>query len=105
MNIQLIGDQVHLTPVIKILIEEKIQNPIDRLLPHLAEDAKIASIRIQKDKYDNFIVNFDMNLPGKEHIYAETSHILLDSALIDLSQAVEKQIKRYRDDVSPQSLG
>jgi len=37
-----------------------------------------------------------MNLPNKEHVYAETSHIIFESALVDLIQAVEKQIEKYK---------
>jgi len=36
-----------------------------------------------------------MELPGQKHVYAETEHILLESALVDLSHQVEKQIKKY----------
>jgi ribosomal subunit interface protein len=95
MNLQITGDRLHLTPAIKFLIDEKINQRIGKLLTHLSPDIQIASIRIQKEKLGLFKVNFDMTLPGKEHVYAETEHILLESALVDLSHQVEKQVKKY----------
>ena len=35
----------------------------------------------------NFIINFDMNLPGKTHIYAAVTHKVFESALIDLARS------------------
>jgi ribosomal subunit interface protein len=95
MNLQITGDRVHLTPAIKSLISEKIDQRIGKLLTHYSSDIQVASIRIQKEKLGLFKVNFDMTLPGKEHVYAETEHILLESALVDLSHRVEKQVKKY----------
>lgn len=95
MNLQITGDRIHLTPVIKSLIDEKIDQRIGKLLTRLSPDIQIASIRIQKEKLGLFKINFDMELPGQTHIYAETEHILLESALVDLSHQVEKQIKKY----------
>jgi hypothetical protein len=37
-----------------------------------------------------------MYLPGKEKIFSETTHRFLKSALVDLADQVEKQIKKYR---------
>jgi len=95
MNLQITGDRIHLNPAIKTLISEKIDQQIGKLLTNFSTDIQIASIRIQKEKLELFKVNFDMTLPGKKHIYAETEHILLESALIDLSHQIEKQIKKY----------
>jgi ribosomal subunit interface protein len=95
MNLQITGDRIHLTPTIKTLIDEKINQRIGKLLTHFSPDIQIAGIRIQKEKLGLFKVNFDMTLPGQTHVYAETEHILLESALVDLSHQVEKQIKKY----------
>jgi ribosome-associated translation inhibitor RaiA len=38
-----------------------------------------------------------MLLPGKERIFSETTHKFLESALIDLEDQLEKQIKKYRN--------
>ncbi len=96
MKILLIGDKIHTTEKIKLLVDEKIGKKIDKLLSHLSPDLKIATIRIEKIKLGQFKVNFDMTLPGKEHLYSQTTHLKLKSALIDLQQQVEKQIKKYK---------
>jgi ribosome-associated translation inhibitor RaiA len=96
MNIQIIGDNFDISDSNRKMIEEKVAVHLDRLLTKFDSDIKIASMRIIKDKMGNFIVNFDMNLPGKTHIYAQTSHKIFESALIDLTEEVEKQIKKYK---------
>lgn len=105
MNIQITGDNFDLSDSNKELIDEKIGEHLDKLLTNFDADIKIASMRISKDKLGIFFVNFDMNLPGKVHIYAKTSHKIFESALIDLTQNLEKQIKKYREDLAGYSLG
>jgi ribosome-associated translation inhibitor RaiA len=41
-----------------------------------------------------------MWLPGKKHIYAEESHEVLLSALTNLREDIERQIKEYKDEIS-----
>lgn len=96
MNIQIIGDNFNVSSNTKQLVEEKVGSRLDRLLTHFAPEIHSALIRIQKDKFDKFLVNFDMNLPDKKHIYAEVRHQSLESALIDLQQQAEKQIQKYK---------
>jgi len=81
MNLKIVGDRIHLTPAIKFLIDEKINQRIGKFLTHLSSDIQVAAIWIQKEKLGLFKVNFDMELPGQKHVYAETEHILLESAL------------------------
>jgi ribosome-associated translation inhibitor RaiA len=98
MNIQIIGDNFDISPSNKVLIEDKVASRLDRLLTKFDSDMKTASMRIFKDKFGTFVVNFDMNLPGKTHIYAQTSHKLFESALIHLTEEVEKQITKFKTD-------
>jgi len=96
MNIQIIADNLNLSAADRFLIDEKVNTALEKLLVHYSPEQKIASVKVEKDKFDKFTINFDMNLPNKEHIYAETSHISFESALIDLIQAVEKQIEKNK---------
>jgi len=105
MNIQIIGDNFNVSLKSKKLVSEKIGDRLDKLLVKFDPQMHSALIRIQKDKFENFLVNFDMNLPGKEHIYAETTHKVLESALIDLGQQAEKQIKKYKAGLANYSIG
>lgn len=97
MNIQIIADNLILSTSNRLLIDEKINTHLEKLLSHYSPEQKIASVKVEKDKFNKYTINFDMNLPGKEHIYAETSHILFESALVDLIDAVEKQIKKLKE--------
>ena len=56
----------------------------------------VAIVFLKKDKNNNINLRFDMLLPGKKQIFSETSHKFLKSALIDLADQLEKQIKKYR---------
>ncbi len=105
MNLQISVDGFDLSDSNKQLIQEKVADHLDKLLSNLPSDAKTASLRITRDKYEYFTVNLDMNLPSKNHIFAETSHKIFESALIDLTQDIEKQIKKYREDLAGYSLG
>ena len=98
MNIQIIGDNLEISDSNRLLIEDKVASHLDRLLTRFDNDIKTASMRIIKDKLGNFIINFDMNLPEKTHIYAQATHKVFESALIDLAHEVERQIKKYKSE-------
>jgi ribosome-associated translation inhibitor RaiA len=97
MNIQLIGDNFDITPTVKSMADAKIGQKLDILLTKFSPDVTNALIRIQKTKLDQYMVNFDMNLPGKKHIYAQTQHLILESAFIDLEQEVKRQILKFKE--------
>ena len=97
MNIQIIADNLILSAGNRLLIDEKINFHLEKLLSHYSEEQKIASVKVTKDKLDKYTINFDMNLSGKKNIYANATHILFESALVDLIDAVEKQIKKLKE--------
>jgi ribosome-associated translation inhibitor RaiA len=105
MNIQIIGDNFNVSQSTKDLVEEKVGSRLDKLLTKFAPEMKSALIHIEKDKFDVLHINLDMNLPGKEHIFAKTTHKVLESGLIDLTEETEKQIKKYREKLANYSLG
>lgn len=97
MNIQIIADNLILSAGNRLLIDEKINFHLEKLLSHYSSEQKIASVKVTKDKFDKYTINFDMNLSGKKNIYANATHILFESALVDLIDAVEKQIKKLKE--------
>lgn len=105
MNIQIIGDNFNVSQNTRDIVEEKVGARLDKLLTKFAPEMKSALLHIEKDKFDTLLLNLDMNLPGKEHIFAKTSHKVLESGLIDLAEEVEKQIKKYKDKLANYSLG
>jgi len=80
------------------MIQEKFVDKLDQLLPHLNNELKMAFLHIQRDKkYKNYTVKFDMALPGQKNAFhAETVHHDLTSAIVDLREAIERQIKKYK---------
>ena len=92
MNLQITGSRdLIISPAVKTLVEDKISGKLDKLVTKL--EPLTADVVIDKDKFENFIVSFDLLL-GKDKIYAKTSHINLESALVDFSEDAERQIKR-----------
>lgn len=96
MNIQITGDNFELTDSVKKLVDQKINQKLEKFLTTFAPEMKTANLRIEYDKFKNIHLRFDMYLPGKEKIFSETTHRFLKSALVDLADQVEKQIKKYR---------
>lgn len=105
MNIQITINNFELTDSMKYLIEEKMSQKLDKLLQTFSEEMKSASVHVEQEKHGIFKINFDIKLPGKEHIYSETRHKIFESAVIDLTQQVEKQIKKYKQELVNYSLG
>ena len=97
MNIQITGDNFELTDAVKNLVDEKINQKLEKFLVTFAPEMKTAMLRIEYDQLKNVHLRFDMLLPGKERIFSETTHKFLESALIDLEDQLEKQIKKYRN--------
>jgi ribosome-associated translation inhibitor RaiA len=101
MKRTIITDNVKLTPSDKDLIDRKLIEKLDKLLKDFTEDIKDATVKVDYfDKEKEYKVNFDMWLPGKKHIYAEESHEVLLSALTNLREDIERQIKEYKDEIS-----
>lgn len=96
MNIQITGDNFELTDSVKKLVDQKINQKLEKFLTTFAPEMKTANLHIEYDKFKNIHLRFDMYLPGKEKIFSETTHRFLKSALVDLADQVEKQIKKYR---------
>lgn len=105
MNLQITCDNFNLSDSNRQLIDDKITVRLDKLLSTFPEDIRLASIRISQDKFANFLINFDMTLPPKTRIFAQTNHKIFESALIDLTQEIEKQLNKYREDLTGYSLG
>lgn len=100
MNIQITGGNVDITPALKELVDQKINQKIDPLLTNFAPEMKTATMKISRmARTGNYEVNLDMMLPGKMKIFAQTDNHRLDSALIDLRQQIERQIQKYKADL------
>ena len=106
MNIQISGNQVKIDNRLRSLVKNKISLKLDKLLSPFSPQYQNASLHIrQQIKTKIFQVNFKITLPPKKNLFASTKHIKLESALIDLEQQIEKQIKRYKESLAPYSLG
>ena len=98
MNIRINGVNLIISFKVRKMINDKFVAKLDQLLPQFNNELKTASLHIQKDKkYKDFTAKFDMSLPGKKNpIHAESKHDDLTSVIVDLREAVERQIKKYK---------
>ena len=98
MNIQIKGINLIISLKIRKMINDKFVGKLDLLLPQFNNELKTAVLRIQKDKkYKDYDVQFDMTLPGQKNpFHAETKHHELEAAIVDLREAIERQIKKYK---------
>ncbi len=98
MNIRINGINLIISLKIRRTIQTKFVQKLDQLLPQFNNELKTASLIIQKDKkYKNYTAKFDMSLPGlKNPLHAEVTHHELTSAIVDLREAIERQIKKYK---------
>lgn len=99
MNIQISGVNLIISLKLRKMINDKFVVKLDQLIPQFNNELKTAKLRIQKDKkYKDFLVQFDMLLPGQKNpFHAENRHFELESAIVDLREAIEKQIKKYKN--------
>lgn len=98
MNIRIKGVNLIISFKVRRLINDKFVVKLDQLLPQFNNELKTAYLHLEKNKkYKNYIAKFDMTLPGqKNNFHAETTHQDLTSAITDLREAIEKQIKKYK---------
>jgi len=98
MNIRINGVNLIISFKVRKMIHDKFVTKLDQLLPQFNNELKTASLHIQRDKkYKDYTAKFDMSLPGmKNPIHAETKHDDLIAAIVDLREAVERQIKKYK---------
>jgi len=90
INIQTTVNNFELSESMKVLITEKVAIPLEKYLTHLPDDQKQAQLHIEKEnKTELFKLHFTMN-----HIFSKTEHILFESALVDLREQLEIQIKK-----------
>ncbi len=97
MNIQLKAEGLKLTDKIKDIVEEKIGADLEKYLEDFAIDMKNATVTIEKRSRWGYKVNFDMWLPGKEHIYSESTHENLITSLTETRDQAIRQIEKYKD--------
>lgn len=103
MKYKLLGDNINIDDQMRELIRQKVLKPLDKLVVHFPQDMKEVEIKLHKKTQPGepgFIVNFNMWLPGNEHIFAEKDGEEFAFVLTDLREAVEKQLKKYKEKIS-----
>ena len=108
MHMQITGENVEITDLMTDLIETKLGKNIERHLRRFDESVQTAVVKIKKHDNQFYTVNFNMELPAKEHIFAENTNKNLSAAITGLKEEVGRQIEKYkskldRHDANPTS--
>ncbi len=95
MRIKITADNLELTGRMESWIYEKLGDDLDRYLKGADEDLKTARVLVQKGPDFGYEINFDLWLPGKVHIYAETKDEKFENAVVELREELERQLEEY----------
>jgi len=84
-----------LTDKIKKLVDSKLSLKLDRLINTLDPELQFANLHIEQ-LVQGYLVKFDMTIPPKHHIFAQSQNQILTTALTKLKERVEKQLLRFK---------
>jgi len=104
MQYQITGSNLEITDKIRKVIDTNLIEPLDKLLRKFDDDVKLPKVKVSKKVPPGppgYIINFDMWLPGKFHVYAEEDYKTLITCITKLREDVETQIKKYRGNKRP----
>ncbi len=94
MKLQIRTGNMEVTDHLRQTLDERLGAKLDKYLTHLSEDLRIADVKVEKDVRWGYNISFDMWLPGDEHIYASAKGDTILTAVVELRDEVERQIKR-----------
>ncbi len=103
MNIQIIADNLEITTRIQNIIQQHFNAKLEPLINQYDQDIKEATITLEKHTRWGYKANFRMWLPQKYEIYADTHNETLTSVFTNLRKKIEKQIKKYKQEIRPQN--
>lgn len=97
MKLKIHTENINLDAWLEELVQEKLNQHLEKYLKDFSGDIKIAKVNIEKRKRWGYAVSFDMWLPGRKHIFAKAKDRKLANALVQLREELETEIKRYKD--------
>lgn len=101
MRIKLTTKDINNKERVEKLVEEKIAAGLDKLLTPFEEEIKTATITVVKKTDWGYEIRFNLVLPGGEGIFADSRSDKLIKALTQTREKAEKQIKKYREKITP----
>jgi ribosomal subunit interface protein len=95
MILQISTQNFELTEKIKELVNSKLSLKLDRLLKSINPELQAAKIHLKQYSL-GYLVKFEMSLPPRHQIFAQSQNEILTTALTELKEKIEKQILRYK---------
>lgn len=87
-----------MTPEMEEILREKIATHLERYVPDsLNDEIKTADMAISEHSRWGYVLNFDMRLPQKAHIFAEARNEVFEQAATELREKLEPQLKKYSE--------
>jgi ribosomal subunit interface protein len=102
MNIKIKGTDIELTDYLLKLVEQKIKK-IEKVLPgnfDLIAEVELGRTTRHHQKGDLFRAEVQVEVPGGKMLRAVSEKEDFRSALVDVREELEIQIKKYKDKIS-----
>lgn len=96
MKIQISTKNIEIDEWLENIVQKKLVYPLEKYLKTLPEDIKEAKVNIERCKRTGYFVNFNMLVPGKKQIFAETKNKQLIPAVVELREKLERELEKYR---------
>lgn len=99
MEIELIMKNISLTDQQLKIIRDKFESKLSQLISDFDSDTKRATMTVAKRSGWGYEVKYTMNLPQKKYIHAQAVNDSFETAIIDLREKIERQIKKYKEEI------
>ncbi len=97
MRINLIADKIEITDKMKEIINKRLERKLEKFLHKFNDEITTATVKVSTTPPNNYLVNFDMWLPGNAHIFAKAESENFSTTVGKLADEVSSQLKTYKE--------
>ncbi len=100
MRINLIADQMEVNDYVRDMVTKYLAQKLEKHLPKFNQEIKTADLHLKKRTRWGYKLKFNMWLPQKKALVAETKQEGFRQALVDLRKKLITQIKKYKEELN-----
>lgn len=95
MRVNITADHIRLSSYLQKLIDRKIGTSLEKYLPQFNQEIKTATLKISRHTRFGYEAVFNLSLPKKVHVRAQSHQKTLIKTLIQLRNEIKRQLRRY----------
>lgn len=99
MRIKIVTENLKLSPAIRKMVNQKIGRDLEKYLPQLNREIKTARVKLVRSPRWGYRATFNLWLPKKYSLYAESHQNTLRQTLTDLRDKLRRQVKKYQGEL------